>query len=79
MTIDGDVTLIGSANMDRRSFDLNYENNILFYDPMLTAEMRRRQDTYLAQSHPVTAEMVDQWPVTRRLWNNTVAMFGPVL
>jgi cardiolipin synthase len=79
MTIDGDVTLIGSANMDRRSFDLNYENNILFYDPMLTAEMRRRQDTYLAQSHPVTAETVDQWPITRRLWNNTIAMFGPVL
>jgi len=79
MTIDGDVTLIGSANMDRRSFDLNYENNILFYDPMLTAEMRRRQDTYLARSHPVTAEMVDQWPITRRLWNNTIAMLGPVL
>ena len=30
MTVDGEVTLIGSANMDRRSFDLNYENNILF-------------------------------------------------
>jgi cardiolipin synthase len=79
MTIDGDVTLIGSANMDRRSFDLNYENNILFYDPMLTTEMRRRQNTYLAQSHPVTAEMVDQWPMPRRLWNNAIAMFGPVL
>ena len=79
MTIDGDVTLIGSANMDRRSFDLNYENNILFYDPKMTAEMRRRQDTYLAQSHSVTAEMVDQWPMPRRLWNNAIAMFGPVL
>ena len=45
--------------MDRRSFELNYENNILFYDPALTAEMRRRQDAYLAQSRPVTA---DEWP-----------------
>ncbi len=36
MTIDGEVTLIGSANMDRRSFELNYENNILFYDQALT-------------------------------------------
>ena len=33
LTMDGEVTLIGSANIDRRSFDLNYENNILFYDP----------------------------------------------
>jgi cardiolipin synthase len=79
LTLDGEVTLIGSANMDRRSFELNYENNILFYDPALTAEMRRRQDAYLAQSRPVTADMVARWPMRRRLWNNAVAMLGPVL
>jgi len=79
LTLDGEVTLIGSANMDRRSFDLNYENNILFYDPTLTAEVRRRQDAYLATSYPVTAEMVAQWSITRRLWNNTIAMMGPIL
>jgi len=79
VTLDGEITLIGSANMDRRSFDLNYENNILFYDPTVTGEMRRRQDAYLAHSHPVTADMVAQWPMTRRLWNNTIAMLGPIL
>jgi cardiolipin synthase A/B len=79
LTLDGEVTLIGSANMDRRSFDLNYENNILFYDPVLTATVRRRQDAYLAHSHRVTAEAVAGWPLARRLWNNTIAMLGPVL
>src|SRR3954451_1936563 len=79
LTLDGEVTLIGSRNMDRRSFDLNYENNILFYDPNLTDEMRRRQDADLACSHPVNAETVAQWPMTRRLWNNTIAMLGPIL
>jgi cardiolipin synthase len=79
LTMDGEITLIGSANMDRRSFELNYENNILLCDPTVTAEMRRRQDGYLARSHPVTAAMVAQWPMTRRLWNNTIAMLGPVL
>src|SRR5881394_4216849 len=79
LTLDGEITLIGSANMDRRSFELNYENNILICDPALTAEMRRRQDVYLAQSHSVTVEMVAQWPMTRRLWNNTIAMLGPIL
>jgi cardiolipin synthase len=79
LTLDGEITLIGSANMDRRSFELNYENNILICDPTLTAEMRHRQDAYLAQSHPVTVEMVAQWPMTRRLWNNTIAMLGPIL
>src|SRR5262245_57668777 len=79
MTLDGEITLIGSANMDRRSFELNYENNILLYDPALTADVRRRQEAYLAHSHWVTAEMVAQWTITRRLWNNTIAMLGPVL
>ena len=32
MTVDGEVTLIGSANIDRRSFELNFENNILLVD-----------------------------------------------
>ncbi|TWU11834.1 Cardiolipin synthase [Symmachiella macrocystis] len=79
LTLDGEITLIGSANMDRRSFDLNYENNILFYDQGLTADVRQRQATYLAHSHPVTAEMVANWPIRHRLWNNTIAMLGPVL
>jgi cardiolipin synthase len=79
LTLDGEVTLIGSANLDRRSFELNYENNILFYDPALTSAMRRRQDAYLARSRPVTAETVAHWPMTRRLWNNTIAVLGPVL
>jgi cardiolipin synthase len=65
--------------MDRRSFELNFENNILFYDPSLTADMRQRQDSYIAKSKPITREMVERWTWRRRLWNNTIAMLGPVL
>ncbi|MDH3900176.1 MAG: phospholipase D-like domain-containing protein, partial [Gammaproteobacteria bacterium] len=79
LTLDGEVTLIGSANMDRRSFELNYENNILFYDRSLTADMRQRQQEYLARSRPVDAQVVAAWPMKRRLWNNTIAMLGPLL
>lgn len=79
LTLDGEVTLIGSANLDRRSFELNYENNILFYDPSLTAQVRRRQGEYLAHSRAIDAGQVTAWPVYRRLWNNTIAMLGPVL
>jgi cardiolipin synthase len=79
LTLDGEVTLIGSANMDRRSFELNYENNILLHDAGLTAEMRQRQQEYLDRSRRVEFEEVAAWSVTRRLWNNTVAMMGPLL
>ncbi len=79
LTVDGEVTLIGSANMDRRSFELNYENNILFYDQTLTNDLRQRQDSYIASSSPVTIEMVQDWSWQHRLCNNAIAMFGPVL
>lgn len=79
LTVDGEVTLIGSANLDRRSFDLNYENNILLHDATLTAVMRERQQDYITRSHPVTKEMVAAWPMWRRLWNNLIATLGPVL
>ena len=79
LTVDSSVTLIGSANMDRRSFDLNYENNILLCDPDLTSSVRERQKTYLADSQPVHLEDVENWPMSRRLWNNAVAMVGPLL
>jgi cardiolipin synthase len=65
--------------MDRRSFDLNYENNILLYDPAMTAAMQERQRQYVARSRPVTREMVRDWSLPRRFWNNTLAMLGPIL
>jgi cardiolipin synthase len=79
MTVDGEVTLIGSANMDRRSFDLNYENNILLCDTAVTAQMRERQVHYLTECRQVTAEEVDAWSWRRRLWNNALAIVGPLI
>jgi cardiolipin synthase A/B len=79
LTLDGEVTLIGSANMDRRSFELNYENNILFHDTVLTGTMRERQQEYIGRSNRITMEAVAAWPMSRRLWNNLIATLGPVL
>jgi cardiolipin synthase len=79
LTMDGEVTLIGSANMDRRSFELNYENNILFADAPLTAAMRARQQAYIDQSDRVDQADVEGWSMVHRLRNNAVATLGPVL
>ena len=79
LTVDGDISLIGSANMDRRSFDLNYENAILFSDYELTATVYKRQQDYLQSARRVTAAEIDNWSMPHRLLNNAVAMFGPVL
>lgn len=79
LIVDDDVTLIGSANLDRRSFDLNYENNILFQDAALTAAMLERQMSYIADSDEITLPQVQIWPISTRLWNNALAVIGPLL
>ncbi|OXL18120.1 cardiolipin synthase [Psychrobacter sp. DAB_AL32B] len=79
LTVDGEVSLIGSTNLDLRSFDLNYENNIVFSDTALTADIMQRQYQYIADSDEVTREEVKNWPLSYRIWNNVIATMGPVL
>ncbi len=79
MVADGEVGLIGSANLDRRSFELNFENNILFTDANLAGQIRARQDEWIAQSERISAETVKGYNLFRRLWQNLSAMFSPLL
>ena len=79
LTLDGEIGLIGSANVDRRSFELNFENNILFHDAVLAAAIRGRQQSYVEAAIPIGLDAVAQWSRTRRLVNNAMAMIGPLL
>ena len=79
MVVDGSVGMIGSANLDRRSFELNYENNVLFADEAFAREVRERQENYLGQSRRVTAEDVAGMGLGTRLWSNFMAMMSPLL
>ncbi|MBD3787005.1 MAG: hypothetical protein IE922_08535 [Sphingomonadales bacterium] len=76
---DGRVALIGSANLDRRSFELNYENALLTEDPALAASLATLHDVWLAQSRRIAAERVARWPWPRRLMDNLIAILAPVL
>ena len=79
VTVDARITLVGSANMDRRSLELNFENNLLVLDPGVTATIRDRQLGYLSQSTIVEAKTVEDWPFHVRLVNNVIGMASPVL
>ena len=79
LTIDDKVSLIGSSNLDLRSFDLNYENNILLQDMGTTQAIRERQKDYIGRSEEITLPTVFAWPYHRRIWNNIIATIGPVL
>ncbi len=79
LTIDGELGMIGSANLDRRSFDLNYENNIIFYDKKLTEDILERQQVYINKSARVTIKEVNAWSKPNLLWYNINATISPLL
>jgi len=78
LVVDGQVTLIGSANMDYRSLYLNFENNILLYSEATSATVRRRQDEWLASSTAVEQAAVQSRPALRVAFDNLLTMVGPL-
>ena len=57
-TIDDDVAVIGSSNMDIRSFELNMEVSLLVRGASFVREMRAVEDGYRRQSRQLT---LDEW------------------
>jgi len=57
MTIDGEWSLIGSANWDMRSLRLNFELTVEFYDTALANELAAIIDARRAK--PITLEEID--------------------
>ena len=74
LVVDNILALVGSSNMDRRSLDLNFENNILFESPQLAAEVVGLQRRWLDQSIEVDREAVAARPLLRRLVDNSLTM-----
>ncbi|MGZ3215339.1 cardiolipin synthase [Paracoccus sp. T5] len=79
MTVDGRMAMIGSANLDRRSFELNYEVSMGIFDPELVAQLDERQASYVARSGAITLDEVRRWTAWRRLRNNLLALASPLL
>lgn len=78
IVVDCELCLIGSSNMDRRSLELNFENNVLIHSPDFAASVRRRQNEYLADSREVTVATRPPERFGRRIAENLTAMFGPI-
>ncbi|OYX41960.1 MAG: cardiolipin synthase [Rhodobacterales bacterium 32-67-9] len=79
LTVDGRAACIGSANMDRRSFELNFENNLIFVSEAVTGLIRARQLTYLSDAHELGREQIDTQRWSSRMIDNLFATMGPLL
>ena len=79
LTIDREFALLGSANLDRRSLELNFEVSMLVYDTDFASELRFLQASYIEESTPILPQYVASWSLTQRLWQNAVSLIAPIL
>ncbi len=79
LTIDDQVSLIGSSNMDIRSFVLNAEISLLVYDQNVTRKLQEEQTRYFARSRTLDLEEWRKrgfWP---RFGENICRLVSPLL
>lgn len=79
ISIDEEVVLIGSSNVDVRSFILNAEVTLIVYDRSVTADLWREQQRCIASSDHLTAERWDRRSLVMKLGENIARMVGPLL
>lgn len=70
LTIDDQVAVIGSSNMDMRSFGLNMEVSMLVRGEEFVAEMRIVEDEYRSLSRELTLEEWQQQPLRSTVLDN---------
>ncbi len=69
-TIDDDVAIIGSSNMDIRSFSLNAEVSMLVHSREFVDRMRAVEDRYRASSRELHLEDWLRRPLGEKTWDN---------
>ncbi len=66
LTVDDDIALVGSINLDIRSFALNAEIGMLCYAPTLVRQLIDIEAAYLRQSRQLDLDAWRQRPAWRR-------------
>jgi len=79
MVVDGCWTLIGSANWDPRSLQLNFEFNVECYDVTLGAAMERLFAERRDASSPVTLDHLASRGLPVRIRDGVARLFSPYL
>jgi cardiolipin synthase len=75
---DDFISVAGSANMDFRSFEHNFEINAYLYDKNLAIQMK---DIFLNDQSRCMQILLKDWkkrPVMKKLWESILRLFSPL-
>jgi cardiolipin synthase len=79
ITVDRGLALVSTANLDRRSFELNFEVSLVVYDSDFASRIRFLQRSYVADSIRVDPARWARrgWPL--RIGHNAAGVLSPIL
>lgn len=79
IAVDGEVCSIGTANMDIRSFHLNYELNTLIYDRNTASKLEKDFEKDMGHCNVFSLTDYYHQGFTRRLRNSIARLLAPLL
>jgi cardiolipin synthase A/B len=79
VTVDDAFAVFGSANLDVRSFNLNFELSVLLYGAESTGRVREIQKSYLADASRIDLKMWRSRSALRSYTDSAVSLLSPLL
>lgn len=79
IVIDESVALLGTVNLDRRSFWLNFEMTMLIDNKLFAGQLLNAQMHYILASKQIFLDEWKQRNIFKRLLENTLYLFSPLL
>ncbi|MDE6222612.1 MAG: cardiolipin synthase [Muribaculaceae bacterium] len=77
--IDNDLSTVGSTNFDFRSFEHNFEGNLLLYSEELNESLRNVFLKDQEQSMRITGDLWRRRPLIQKLTESTIRLLAPIL
>ena len=79
VTIDNEIALIGSSNVDVRSFVLNAEVTLIVYDQAVVAELRAQQERWIVVAEHLTSKSWNDRSRIMKTGENFARLVSPLL
>ncbi len=79
IVIDDYISIVGSANLDERSFNQNFEVNAFVYDQKTASELKKQFEADKAHCQPITAEDWHNRTIIQKLIESIARLFSPII
>jgi cardiolipin synthase len=79
LSVDGSAAVIGTSNLDIRSFALNAEVMLMIYDPGVAARLAAEQERYYANSRLLTVATWGRQSFGAKVAQNLARLLSPLL